>query len=154
MQGHLKKSSGVPSLRHLREIRTDDVANYQVGQKIRVSLFSVGDMVDVSGTSKGKGYAGVVKRYGFRGGPKTHGQSDRLRAPGSIGSTTTPGRVLKGKRMAGHMGNERVTVQHLRVEMVDAERNLLAVRGAVPGAKNKLLFIKKSVKTAERKRRR
>jgi len=97
--------------------------------------------VDVVGISKGRGFQGGVKRHGFRGGPRTHGQSDRLRAPGAIGSGTTPGRVYKGKRMPGHMGNVSVTVSNLRVVLVDAERNLLAVRGAVPGAKGGLLLI-------------
>ncbi len=143
--GHLQKR-GLPPLRHLREIRVDDVSGYEEGQKIRVSIFDVGDLVDVTGISKGRGFAGVVKRHGFKGGPKTHGQSDRHRAPGSIGQTTTPGRVYKGKRMAGHMGNERVTVQNLRVVLVDPERNLLAVKGAVPGARNSLLIIKEAVK--------
>ena len=110
--------------------------------------------VDVTGTSKGRGFAGVVKRYGFRGGPKTHGQSDRLRAPGSIGACTTPGRVFKGKRMPGRMGGERVSAQGLKVEMVDPERNLLAVRGAVPGAKNGLLLIRQARKTRVMKKTR
>jgi large subunit ribosomal protein L3 len=109
-------------------------------------MFAPGDLVDVTGTSKGKGFAGVVKRHHFAGGPKTHGASDRLRRPGSIGSGTTPGRVYKGLRMAGHMGNERVTVQNLRVLRVDAERNLLVLRGAVPGATNGLIMIRKAVK--------
>ena len=143
--GHLQKK-GLPPLRYLREIKVDDVSGYEEGQKIRVSIFDVGDLVDVTGISKGRGFAGVVKRHGFKGGPKTHGQSDRHRAPGSIGQTTTPGRVYKGKRMAGHMGNERVTVQNLRVVLVDPERNLLAVKGAVPGARNGLLLIKEAVK--------
>jgi len=141
--GHLRKSD-LPPLRHLREIRVDDVSGYEEGQKIRVSIFDIGDLVDVTGISKGKGFAGVVKRHGFKGGPKTHGQSDRHRAPGSIGHI--PGRVSKGKRMAGHMGNEQVTVQNLRVALVDPERNLLAVKGAVPGARNGLLLIREAVK--------
>ncbi len=102
--------------------------------------------MDITGTSKGKGFAGGMKRHNFRGGPKTHGQSDRQRSPGSIGSGTTPGRVLKGMRMAGHLGDEQVTVQNLEVVQVDPERNLLLVRGAVPGAKNGLLIIKQAVK--------
>jgi len=144
-QGHLERS-GVPSLRHLREIRVDDVSVYHEGQRLEVSQFKVGDRVDVVGTSKGRGFAGVVKRYGFRGGPKTHGQSDRTRAPGSIGAGTTPGRVVKGLRMAGRMGNQRVTVQNLRVVLVDPERNLLAVRGAVPGARGGMLMIREAIK--------
>jgi large subunit ribosomal protein L3 len=118
----------------------------ELGAKFDASLFVVGEPVDIVGTSKGKGFQGGVKRHGFRGGPKTHGQSDRTRAPGSIGSGTTPGRVLKGTRMAGHMGNERVTVQKLEVIQADPERNLLLVKGSVPGANGGLLMIKKHVK--------
>src|SRR5437660_8590313 len=129
--GHL---SGVPKLRHLREVRAESDSDLTLGQKFDASLFEVGDVVDVIGTSKGKGFAGVMKRHGFHGGPKTHGQSDRWRAPGSIGAGTTPGRVLKGTRMAGRMGAERVTVKNLEVLATDPERSLLAVKGAVPGA--------------------
>ncbi len=111
-----------------------------------VGIFGVGEHVDVIGKSKGKGFAGVMKRHNFAGGPMTHGQSDRARAPGSIGSTSTPGRVVKGMRMAGHMGSERYTAQNLRVVLVDQERNLLAVRGAVPGGKGGLVTIKSAVK--------
>ena len=143
---HLSKNQ-LPPLRHLREIRVSDVSQYEEGQKVRVSIFDVGDRVDVTGISKGKGFAGVVKRHGFGGGPKTHGQSDRHRAPGSIGAGTTPGRVYKGLRMAGRMGNARVTSQNLQVVLVDPERNLLAVKGAVPGARNGLLTIKEARKT-------
>jgi large subunit ribosomal protein L3 len=140
-QGHLKN---LPKLRHLREVPVDSLEEVTVGAKFDVGMLRPGDLVDVVGTSKGRGFAGVVKRYGFRGGPKTHGQSDRHRAPGSIGSGTTPGRVFKGMRMAGHMGNERVTVTNLRVVQVDAERHLLALEGAVPGGRNGLLIIRKS----------
>ena len=140
-KGHLKK---VGMLKHLREFKASDIASIQVGQRVDVSIFKTGDLVDVTGISKGKGFAGVVKRHHFAGGPKTHGQSDRHRAPGSIGATTTPGRVFKGLKMAGHMGNERVTVRHLKVIEADAERSLLLVRGAVPGARNGLITIKKS----------
>ncbi|MBI4494606.1 MAG: 50S ribosomal protein L3 [Chloroflexi bacterium] len=139
-RGHLKQ---VPALRHLREVPTDSLEGVQVGAKIDVGMFKPGDRVDVIGVSKGHGFAGVVKRHGFAGGPKTHGQSDRWRRPGSIGSGTTPGRVLKGLRMAGHMGSERVTVQNLRVVQVDPERNLVALGGAVPGANGGLLMIRK-----------
>jgi large subunit ribosomal protein L3 len=118
----------------------------ELGAKFDASLFVVGEPVDIVGTSKGKGFQGGVKRHGFRGGPKTHGQSDRTRAPGSIGSGTTPGRVLKGTRMAGHMGNERVTVKRLEVIQADPERNLLVVKGSVPGANGGLLMIRKQVK--------
>jgi large subunit ribosomal protein L3 len=138
--GHLKRSS-IPPLRYLREFREKD-PEVKEGDKVTVDVFAPGDFVDVIGTSKGKGFAGAVKRYGFRGGPKTHGQSDRLRAPGSRGAGTTPGRVYKGAKGPGHMGNHRVTVQNLKVVLVDAERNLIGVRGAVPGAKGGLLMIK------------
>jgi large subunit ribosomal protein L3 len=142
-KGHLDKATA-PQLRHLREFRADDITDLALGQKLDASVFEVGELVDVVGTSKGKGFAGVVKRHHFRGGPRTHGQSDRERAPGSSGSTTTPGRVLKGTKKAGQMGNKRVTVQHLEVVEADGERNLLVLRGAVPGAKNGLVLIKKT----------
>jgi len=132
------------SFKHLREFRVDDIEAVEAGQRVDVSLFKAGDMVNVTGVSKGKGFAGTVKRHHFAGGPKTHGQSDRHRAPGSIGSTTTPGRVFKGMRMAGHMGNKRVTVCNLEVFEADPDRNLLLVRGAVPGMRNSLLLIRKS----------
>ena len=140
-QGHLKAT---PKLRHLREVPLEPGETVTVGAKIDASLLKAGDFVDVVGTSKGHGFAGVVKRHGFSGGPKTHGQSDRHRAPGSVGSGTTPGRVFKGQRMAGRMGGERVTVQNLEVMQVDVERNLVALKGAVPGARNGLLLIRKS----------
>ena len=139
-KGHLK---GLGSFRHLREFRVGEGVGIEVGQKFDVGLFKPGDIVDVTGTSKGKGFAGVVKRHHFAGGPKTHGQSDRHRAPGSIGSTTTPGRVYKGKKMAGHMGNARVTVMGQEVVQADPARNLLLVRGAVPGHQNSLVLIQK-----------
>ena len=142
-KGHLK---GLGQLRYLREFRVDDIEEANVGDRIDVSLFEKGDLVDVTGVSKGKGFAGVVKRYHFAGGPKTHGQSDRHRAPGSIGATTSPGRVFKGQRMAGHMGNERVTMRNLEVVATDADRNLLLLKGAVPGNRNGLVLIKKSRK--------
>jgi large subunit ribosomal protein L3 len=145
--GHLKKS-GAPPVRFLREFRVADPDSYEEGQKIDASLFEVGDRVDVIGTSKGKGFAGVVKRHGFGGGPKTHGQSDRWRASGSVGAGSTPGRVFKGVRMAGRMGNERVTVQNLKVVLVDAEKNLLAVKGASPGAKNGLVIVREARKSS------
>src|SRR4030042_2712602 len=138
-KGHLKN---VGQLRHLREVDVDDVASVQVGQKFDVDMFKAGDIIDVIGTSKGKGFAGGVKRYHFAGGPKTHGQSDRHRAPGSVGSTTTPGRVYKGARGPGHMGNDRVTVSNLRIVLVDPERNLLGIRGAVPGSRGGIVQIK------------
>jgi large subunit ribosomal protein L3 len=132
----------------LREVGLQEgvpLENLELGSKVDASLFVVGESVDIVGTSKGKGFQGGVKRHGFRGGPKTHGQSDRTRAPGSIGSGTTPGRVLKGTRMAGHMGNERVTAKKLQVIQADPERNLLVVKGSVPGANGGLLMIKKHV---------
>lgn len=141
-RGHLKK---LGEFKYLREFRLEDAEPVEVGQKIDVSLFKTGDRVDVSGISKGKGFAGVVKRHHFAGGPKTHGQSDRHRAPGSIGASASPGRVWKGVRMAGHMGNERVTVRNLEVLEADLERNRLLVKGAVPGATHGLLLIKKTV---------
>jgi large subunit ribosomal protein L3 len=115
------------------------------GQVIAADMFKVGDLVDVIGVSKGKGFAGGVKRYNFRGGPKTHGQSDRWRAPGSVGSTTTPGRVLKGQRMAGHMGVDRVTVRNLQVIEVNTDRNLILVKGAIPGPRLGLVMVNKAL---------
>ena len=140
-RGHLGE---LGKYRYLREFRVDDDETFQVGDKVDVSLFQAGDLVDVTGISKSKGFAGVVKRHHFRGGPKTHGQSDRHRAPGSVGATTSPGRVLKGMRMAGRMGGDQVTARNLEVFQTDPERNLLLVRGAVPGSKNGLLLIRKS----------
>ncbi len=139
------QNAGV-TVRHIREMSADDVADHSVGETVDVDLFSSGDLVDVTGWSKGRGFAGVVKRHGFRGGPRTHGQSDRLRAPGSIGAGTAPSRVWKGTRMAGRMGNERKTVQRLRVVRVDPERHLLLIKGSVPGAKNGLVYVRRTVK--------
>jgi large subunit ribosomal protein L3 len=130
--------------KYRREFRLDNSQKVEAGQKIDVSLFKAGDIIDVRGISKGKGFAGGVKRYHFRGGPKTHGQSDRWRAPGSVGSNTSPGRVYKGLRMAGHMGDARVTVINLEVYEADPARNLLLVKGAVPGMTNGLVMIQKS----------
>ncbi len=137
--GHLK-SNELPPLRFLREFRIKNT-EYKVGDKVTVDIFGIGERVDVIGTSKGKGFAGAVKRFHFRGQSKTHGTSDRVRAPGSSSSTTTPGRVYRGSRRAGHMGNERVTAQGLKVVLVDAERNLIGVHGAVPGPKGGLVMI-------------
>jgi large subunit ribosomal protein L3 len=148
-KGHLKN---LPALKHLREVRTSQSEEYKVGQKLTADVFTVGEKVDVVGTSKGKGTAGPVKKYHFKGGPKTHGQSDRTRRPGSSSATTTPGRVLKGTRRAGQMGNVRVTISNLDVIQVDAERNLVAVRGAVPGAKNGLVFVQKARKQDKAKK--
>jgi large subunit ribosomal protein L3 len=147
-KGHLKSSgvilSEVGNLKYLHEFRTGDVSSVKPGGKVDVGFLKSGDLVKVSGLSKGKGFAGVVKRYHFAGGPKTHGQSDRHRAPGSISATTFPGRVFKGKRMAGHMGDRRVTVRNLEVVEADPNRNLLLVKGAVPGARGGLLIIEKA----------
>lgn len=139
-RGHLKNNEPV---KHLREVKTDSLDEYSVGQQISVEIFEVGEKIDVIGTTKGRGFAGTMKRHGFHGGPKTHGQSDRARAPGSIGGGTTPGKVYKGLKMAGHMGNERVTVKNLEIVQIDQDRNLLVVKGGVPGAPNGLLIIRR-----------
>jgi large subunit ribosomal protein L3 len=136
----------VPPLRRLREFRTSQVDGYALGDMVRVDVFQPGDHVDVIGKTKGRGFAGVIKRHHFGGGPATHGQSDRQRAPGSVGSTTTPGRTLKGLRMAGRMGNARVTSQNLEVVRVDVENNLLAVKGSVPGPKGAFVVVKEARK--------
>ena len=141
-RGHLRLA-GKP-LRYLREVSATDMGDLEVGQEFDVDLLSVGEHVDVIGTSKGRGFTGTVKRHGFSGGPKTHGQSDRHRAPGSIGGTTYPGRVMKGTKMAGHWGAERVTVRNLEVVRVDPERHLLFLKGAVPGGSRGLIQIRRS----------
>ena len=146
-QGHLK---GTGTFAVLREVRVDDAAQYEVGQTIDVSIFEEGSKVDVVGRSRGMGFAGGVKRYHFAGGPKTHGQSDRHRAPGSVGAGTTPGRVFKGLHMAGRMGDERKTTQNLRVMKVEPERNLIMVRGAVPGISTGLVMVRQAVKTRKK----
>lgn len=138
--GHLKRNN-LPPLRFLREFRAKD-PQVAEGDKVTVDQFAVGELVDVVGTSKGRGFQGGVKRYNFGGGPKTHGQSDCHRAPGSRGAGTTPGRVFKGSRGPGHMGNERVTVNNLTVAYLDPERNLIGVKGAIPGARGGLVMIK------------
>jgi large subunit ribosomal protein L3 len=143
VQGQMQNNTWV---RHLREMPADDVAEHTPGDVVDVDLFNANDLVDVTGWSKGKGFQGVMRRHGFRGGPRTHGQSDRMRAPGSIGAGTNPGRVWKGKRMAGRMGNRRMTVQRLRVVRVDPARHLLLIRGSVPGAKEGLLYVRRTVK--------
>ena len=145
IKGHLARSS-LPGLRVLREYRIGNTVELEEGQKITAGVFESGDHVDVTGKSKGKGFQGAMKRHGFGGGPKTHGQSDRQRSPGSIGATTTPGRVLKGKKMPGRMGGERVTVQNLEVALVDEERNLIGVRGGVPGPIEGIVLIKEGRK--------
>jgi large subunit ribosomal protein L3 len=144
--GHFKRENlNMPPLRFLREFRTKE-AGVKTGEKVTVTLFTVGEHVDVIGTSKGKGFQGGVKRYHFLGGPRTHGASDRERAPGSRSSTTTPGRVYKGSRGPGHMGDDRVTSQNLKVVMVDSDRNLIGVRGAVPGPRGGLVIINEARK--------
>lgn len=147
-QGH-RKASGFQS-RSLREVEADNYDDLEVGQVFKADVFKAGQMVDVTGTSKGRGFQGGVKRHGFAGGPKTHGQSDRLRAPGSIGSSATPGRVWKGTRMAGRMGNDRVTVLSLEVLRVDPERNLLVVKGSVPGHNDSLVLVRNAVKAGSK----
>jgi len=147
-KGHLKN---LGQFRYLREFRVGDVSQYKVGQRLGAELFQAGDLVDVTGISKGRGFAGGMRRHGFRSGPRTHGQSDRHRAPGSIGSGTTPGRVLKGLKMAGHMGNARVTVRKLRVLESNPATGILMIEGAVPGARNGLLAIKRPSIAAKNK---
>jgi large subunit ribosomal protein L3 len=144
--GHLKKAGPKILPRFLREVRVTNVQDLpKVGEEIKAGqIFSPGDIVKISGVSKGKGFTGVVKRWGFAGGPKSHGQSDRVRAPGSIGATTTPGRVYKGKKMAGRAGGEKVTVRGLKVMEVLADKNILVVKGSVPGPRNGLLLIQKT----------
>jgi len=138
---HLEKDHQSPS--RVREFRVDSVEGYEVGQTLDVSLFEAGELVDVTGVSKGHGFTGTIARHHFKRGPKTHG-SNNYRQPGSIGAGTTPGRVFKGTKMGGHMGDEQVTVKKLRVVKVDAERNLLLVKGAVPGARNAVLLVRKA----------
>ena len=143
--GHLKVNN-LPPVRVLREIRTKKIEGINPGDELTAAVFEAGDYVDVIGTSKGKGFAGVMKRHGFGGGLKTHGQSDRWRAPGSSGQGTTPGRVFKGKKFPDEMGNRRVTFSHFRVALVDPERNLIAVQGSVPGAKGDTVLIRVAAK--------
>jgi len=143
--GHLKRTNA-PALRHLREFRVRNLGDLQEGEQVTVQVFEVGDRVDVVGTSKGRGFAGAIKRHGFHRGPKTHGQSDRERAPGSHGAGSTPGRTFKGVKGPGHMGSVRVSSQNLRVDLVDPERNLLGVRGSVPGPKGGLVMVKEGSK--------
>ena len=128
---------------HLQEFGVDDLSEFEVGQEIKADVFEVGEPIKVIGTSKGKGFSGVVRRWGFRGGPKTHGQSDRHRAPGSIGAGTSPGRVWPGKKMPGHYGVDRVTVKGLKIVATDPEKNVVLVRGPIPGANNGIVRIEK-----------
>lgn len=146
--GHLKPAGNL-KLRHLAEFRTDDAAAYTLGDRLGAELFETGEKVDVTATSKGRGFQGGVKRHNFRGGPKTHGQSDRHRAPGSIGSGTTPGRVFKGTRMAGHMGNVRTTIRNLEVSGRNDDRGVIFVVGSVPGPIGGIVRIRKARKVAQ-----
>ena len=145
--GHIDPRKVTPR-RHVTEIRTNDAANYEVGQELTAEVFEAGQMVDVVGTSKGKGFAGVMKRHNFKGVSASHGAHRNHRKPGSIGASATPSRVFKGMRMAGRMGGERVTVMNLTIHSVDAERGLLLVKGAVPGAKGRLVFVRNARKGA------
>ncbi len=140
MQGHFRTSR---ASRYVREVKADNLSELSVGQTIGVDIFAEGEKIDVIGRSKGRGFAGTMKRHGFGGGPRTHGQSDRARAPGSIGGGTTPGKVFKGLKMAGHMGDRRITVKGLEVIGVDTDRNILMVKGGIPGAPNSLIQIRK-----------
>ncbi len=142
--GHLKNAGNL--FRFLREVGVDDISEVEVGQTVDVSLFEEGERIDATSYSKGRGFAGGVKRHHFHGGPKTHGQSDRHRAPGSIGAGTTPGRVIKGLRMAGHMGNARITQRNLVVVSADTEKNIMLVKGTIPGARNSLVILRKQVR--------
>lgn len=140
LKGHFAKAKVKP-LRYLKEFRSDSVEGFELGQQLTVANFTVGELVNVAGISKGKGHAGVMKRHGFSGAQKTHGQKDRWRAPGSIGNASDPSRVFPGKKMAGRMGNDRVLMKNLDIVKIDEEKNLLFLRGSVPGAKNGLLEI-------------
>lgn len=141
---HLKKND-IPALRHLQEFRVKNSSEYNVGDFVDLSMFNENDKVDVTGKSIGKGFQGTVKRYGFSRGPMSHGSKNH-RAPGSIGAGTTPGRVVKGKKMAGNMGNEKVTVKKLKVVRVDLEKNIILVKGSVPGPEGRLVTVKPSIK--------
>ena len=147
LEGHFKKA-GVENKKHLREFRTEDVANYKVGDEIKADIFVAGEKVDVQGTTKGKGFQGVIKRHGQHRGPMGHG-SMYHRRPGSMGATSTPGRVFKGKKLPGHMGRLTVTIQNLEVVKVDMDKNALLVKGSVPGAKGAILKVKSSVKVSK-----
>ncbi len=147
ISGHFTKAKIDPK-RFLKEMKSKDIEKLKLGQKIKVNIFFVGEKVDVTGISKGLGFQGSVRRYGFKGGPKSHGQSDRERAPGSIGASSFPSRVWKGQKMAGRMGGEIVTIKNLEIVEVDEKRNLLVVKGAVPGKKNSFLTMRKSKKAS------
>ncbi|MCH8832212.1 MAG: 50S ribosomal protein L3 [Chloroflexi bacterium] len=145
-RGHMKDTQ---VCRYLREVQVDDIGDYQVGDSVSVEIFTPGEKVDIIAQSKGKGFAGVIKRHGFDGGPRTHGQSDRARAPGSIGGGTTPGRVYKGMKMAGHMGNRRITAKGLEIIKVDTDRNLLMVKGGIPGSQMGVVQIRRTGKSVK-----
>ena len=145
--GHFAKA-GVTPRTDVAELRTASTANYSVGQELRADVFAAGELVDATGTSKGKGHAGVMKRHGFGGIGASHGVDRKHRMPGSIGNRTTPGRVFKGKRMSGHMGVDTITTQNLLVHSVDAEKSLILIKGAVPGAKGALIFVRSAAKKA------
>ena len=145
--GHFDKA-GVTPRRHLTEVRTSDASDYNLGQEIAVDIFEAGQLVDVVGTSKGKGFAGVMKRHNFKGVSSSHGSHRNHRKPGSIGASSTPSRVFKGMRMAGRMGGDRVTVLNLKVHAVDLEKGLILVKGAVPGARGRIVFVRNAVKGA------
>jgi large subunit ribosomal protein L3 len=149
MRGHFKK---LGDFRTVREFRVRGDGEYTVGDKVGLELFDEGDYVDVTGVSRGRGFAGGVRRWGFHGGPKTHGQSDRHRAPGSIGAGTTPGRVYKGQKMATHMGNEQVTVRNLRIVAKDEAKGLLLIEGPVPGATNAMVTVRHTTKHSTSKK--
>lgn len=148
LKGHFAKAKVTPR-RYLREFRFEDAASYEVGQVLKADIFAEGDKIDVSGISKGKGFAGVIKRHNSARGRMSHGGGPVHRSPGSVGSSATPGRVFKNKKLAGHMGHENVTVQNLEIVRVDAERNFLLVKGAVPGPKGGLVAVKETIKVAK-----
>ena len=147
LTGHFEKA-GVTPRRHLTELRTDDTSEYSLGQELTVEMFEAGKKVDVVGTSKGKGFAGVMKRHNFAGVSSSHGAHRNHRKPGSIGASSTPSRVFKGMRMAGRMGGERVSVLNLTVHSVDLEKGLVLIKGAVPGARGRIVFVRNAVKGA------
>tara|TARA_B100000749_G_scaffold259717_1_gene230673 strand:+ start:246 stop:872 length:627 start_codon:yes stop_codon:yes gene_type:complete len=143
LKGHFQKTGDV-SYRYIREFSGAESSDIELGSDVDIGIFKVGDKIHVTGFSKGKGFAGVVKRYGFKGGPKTHGQSDRWRAPGSIGAGSSPGRVRKGKKMPGHMGNKKITVRNLKVVSIDTENSIVLLKGSVPGARDSLVILRKN----------
>ena len=150
LKGHFR---GLGDFQFLREFNVTDIGEWEAGKKIGAELFSAGDLVDVSGASKGRGFAGVMKRHGFHGGPRTHGQSDRPRSPGSIGAGTDPGRVIKGIKMAGHMGTGQVTVKNLAVVSSDTDRQILMIQGAVPGNDGGLVRVRFATSASDRRKR-